>query len=114
MSQAYDNDILGLVVEKEISLILHLIVEILQTELRIHRQFKVFLNSDIEQMLKCFVLESSSLSCQTEHGKIIGQLNFNPGLALISILTTGPYTIPEHPIPVVTPLRLNQNILLLA
>ena len=46
--------------------------------------------SDIIQTMKCFALESFSLSCQAEHTKINSRLNFNPGLALISFWTTRP------------------------
>ena len=44
--------------------------------------------SDIIQIMKCFTLKSFNLSCQAEHTKINGQLNFNPGLALIVFWTT--------------------------
>ena len=41
-------------------------------------------SSDIIQTMKCFALESFNLSCQAEHTKINGGLNFNPGLVLIA------------------------------
>ena len=49
--------------------------------------------SDIIQTIKCFALESFNLSCQVEHTKINSLLNFNPGLALIAVWTTHPWSI---------------------
>ena len=49
--------------------------------------FEVF-SSDIVQIFKCFALERLNFSCQTIHTKMKGRLNFNPGLVLITLLTT--------------------------
>ena len=49
--------------------------------------------SDIIQTMRCFALESFILSCQAEHTKMNSRLHFNPGLALIALRTTRPWSI---------------------
>ena len=55
-------------------------------------------SSDIIQTMKCFALESFNLSCQAEHTKINGGLNFNPGLVLIAFWTTRSLSVQWWPI----------------